>query len=1035
MNSWLLNNQSDTSLLFAISFRQIGNGFLGLKQKDSAIYYYQSSLEALKKQNRKDNINYVHSLSNIGLVYDQSKDYASASDYFNQAKELRKKLYGELHPDYSKDLFNLAKAHLNNRDFQNAELKFKELLEIKKKVVGEEHTDYADCLYYLGLTYLKSDRFKDAERCYRKNVLINKNTSGEYHVRHGGSITELGTLFHYTAQYDSALVYYAQALRIAEKIYGIQDEAYASALNNIAVIKFEKGDYESAEKMNKEAIEIKRKTLGEQHHYYATSLFNLGNLYYFISDYKSAEFYFKKSLEIRKRSIGEKHPDYAINIVALGMTSAALNDSAKADFYYKEALDLYKIIFGEEHSEFARLLNNIGVFYTDTKKYDDAEIVFKKALQIWKKVLEGKDSKYSNCMGNLASILSSKGEHQAALMYNEKALEILDKNYGKEFLEYIGLEINHALYLGRIQKEKEGLEIFERNLEKKSRLITNNFQWLSENQQEAYWTQENNFFTRLFTYVHRYHGKLPEAAGISYDALLYSKSRLLENKILKGGVLGMDSSNNPVENPEFNELRNELVYKTRLLYKLESDGSDKTQLIDQLRREKDSLDKRMTTLWPDYARQKKNLRVTYRDIQQQLNSGDAAIEFVRSKEESDSVYYYHALILRKEDPYPLWVTLCKESELQKIKIGQGFSNYYPLLWQPMEPYLKDIHTIYYAPTGELNHVPFHALYVSKGQGDLVSTSKKVIRGKTFKQEQVQAEGNSEYLMDRYTLHQLTSTRSLALGLKEKAETPITPGIHIVGGVNYDYLPSSSELNKNEKKGKNGKRNAETESVGLSYLDGSQTEAENILKITSSNNWPSQAFFFNDATEENIIKLEGKSASSVLHLATHGFAFPEYNFRDSISKNSIRYNYRYNKDPMVRCGLILSGGNWAWTGNDTLSKLGSQQNGILTALEVSQMDLKNTKLVVLSACETGLGTVEGTEGTFGLKRGFKLAGVEQMIVSLWSVPDQETNELMTLFYTELASTLRPVASFEKAQMQMRKKYPTRPDLWAGFVLVR
>ncbi|MDC0644012.1 CHAT domain-containing protein, partial [Crocinitomicaceae bacterium] len=100
-----------------------------------------------------------------------------------------------------------------------------------------------------------------------------------------------------------------------------------------------------------------------------------------------------------------------------------------------------------------------------------------------------------------------------------------------------------------------------------------------------------------------------------------------------------------------------------------------------------------------------------------------------------------------------------------------------------------------------------------------------------------------------------------------------------------------------------------------------------------------------------------------------------------------------------------------------------------------LNLRNTKLVVLSACKTGLGKIEGSEGTFGLKRGFKLAGVEQMILSLWSVPDKETNELMTFFYKDLAQTMEPVSSFQKAQNQMRDKYPIYPEKWAGFVLVR
>ena len=137
--------------------------------------------------------------------------------------------------------------------------------------------------------------------------------------------------------------------------------------------------------------------------------------------------------------------------------------------------------------------------------------------------------------------------------------------------------------------------------------------------------------------------------------------------------------------------------------------------------------------------------------------------------------------------------------------------------------------------------------------------------------------------------------------------------------------------------------------------------------------------------------------------------------------------------LLLSGVVLTGANLP-PETDELG-IPTGRDGILTAEEVVNLDLRNTELVVLSACETGLGKIEGSEGTFGLKRGFKLAGVEQMIVSLWSVPDKETMELMTLFYEDLTQSLNPVISFEKAQKQMRESYPTRPDLWAGFVLVR
>ncbi len=366
----------------------------------------------------------------------------------------------------------------------------------------------------------------------------------------------------------------------------------------------------------------------------------------------------------------------------------------------------------------------------------------------------------------------------------------------------------------------------------------------------------------------------------------------------------------------------------------------------------------------------------------------------------------------------------------------GYSAYYPLIWQPLEKALEGIKTIYYAPTGELYNIPFHAIYAPLVHGDEISLAKTDKRGKLVEETEAKTETNAGFMIDRFTLHQLTSTRYLAMGLKQKEKEKFVNTIVMVGGVNYDYLPGSKTKPVNKNQNNNVSRSSQSAAEKLIYLKGTKTEVEQIATRITSNNWQSKIFENNEATEENIIKLENKEAPGILHVATHGYAFPEYNFKDTtISKNSLRYSYRYSTNPMVRSGLILAGGNWAWTGSDTLTKLGATQNGILTALEVSQLNLKKTKLVVLSACETGLGKIESGEGTFGLKRGFKLAGVEQMIVSLWSVPDKETMELMTLFYTDLTQTLNSVLSFAKAQKEMRYKYPTEPEKWAGFVLVR
>ena len=135
------------------------------------------------------------------------------------------------------------------------------------------------------------------------------------------------------------------------------------------------------------------------------------------------------------------------------------------------------------------------------------------------------------------------------------------------------------------------------------------------------------------------------------------------------------------------------------------------------------------------------------------------------------------------------------------------------------------------------------------------------------------------------------------------------------------------------------------------------------------------------------------------------------------------------DPMLRSGIVLAGANRVWVGKPPIE---NREDGIVTAFEISQLDLRTTDLVVLSACETALGDIQGTEGVFGLQRAFKLAGVKNMLLSLWKVPDEETAELMRTFYGYYLKGEMPREALKNAQRDMRKKYS--PYYWAAFVLI-
>ena len=210
------------------------------------------------------------------------------------------------------------------------------------------------------------------------------------------------------------------------------------------------------------------------------------------------------------------------------------------------------------------------------------------------------------------------------------------------------------------------------------------------------------------------------------------------------------------------------------------------------------------------------------------------------------------------------------------------------------------------------------------------------------------------------------------------------------------------------------------------LPGTAREVKKIGDLFIQNKRTAKSFTQRLASEKTLKALSG-SSPQVLHIATHGFFLPEPDKRKTGFTQGNTYSLANN--PLLRSGLILSGGNYAWGGKIPIDGV---EDGIATAYEIAQLNFSNTELVVLSACETALGDVKGSEGVFGLQRAFKMAGVKKMIVSLWKVPDGETAELMTTFYTYWMKGKNINESFTQAQSDMRKKYA--PYYWAAFVLV-
>jgi tetratricopeptide (TPR) repeat protein/CHAT domain-containing protein len=981
------------------------------------------------------------------LDYRQADKQDSALFIARMMNQLAIKEQGDTSYWNSLSILFLGDTHDTNGDKDSALYFFQKAIELFK-AFHPYNVDYADGLQGLGNLYFEIGDYKSAEAMYKQSLEIRMNVFGSDHPDAARSLNNLGNLYSDMGDYKSAEPMYKQSLEIRKKALGSDHPDVARSLNNLGNLYSDMGDYKSAETMYKESLEISKKVLGTEHLDVAKNSMNLAILYSDMGDNKSAETLIQQSLEIFKRALGPEHPEVAMGLNSLGILYSDMGDYKSAELFFEQSLKIYKKVSGWEHPDVAMCMNNLGGLYHLLGNYKSAELFFKQSLEIHEKALGGEHPDYAMSLNNLGNLYSDMGDYKSAETYFKQSLEIYKKALGGEHPDVAMCNRNFGSLYHLMGDYKSAESYYQISFQMNFLQLLTNFAWLSAIEKEAYWQKEKGFYFDINAFSSKASIELPSSTTLAYHASLISKSLLLEtSRELDQAIARSSDENLKAQFAEMKQLR-------RIYSKMQSEGYDNNKVMEQYKSKADSLDKVLVNSLGEYAESKRKFEITWKDVQSNLSSDDAAIEFARYYDDKDNIYKYMALVVRPYYEYPKLVKLGEESNIRNAAQNKDFSSLYDLVWKDLDTLLVGVQKVYYSPVGELNKVSFSSLCFEAGDSVLQNIAQN--RGVIISANNEKSQSCNAVLLDKYTLNQLTTTRYLADGTLNKSKA-MNLCLALYGGINYDDIPITNDSISREISNKDyafqlnlskvnvhtdnlstgGEKRSSSSSVEkMEYLPGTKEEVSNISKLVTNNHWKVLVRSEKKAGENEVKKELEINAPGVLHIATHGFVFPDEAKKETSKlSRTIENTYKASEDPMVRCGLMLSGSNISWTGN--LQKMLEQtgEDGILTAAEVANLDLSKTKLVVLSACETGLGKIEGSEGTFGLKRGFKLAGVEQLIVSLWSVPDKETMELMTIFYSDLTKTLNPVASFEKAQKDMRNKYPMEPEKWAGFVLVR
>ncbi|MGB4205129.1 MAG: CHAT domain-containing protein [Bacteroidales bacterium] len=831
--------------------------------------------------------------------------------------------------------------------------------------------------------------------------------------------------------YEEAVSKGNEALNYVKDTLSVYHSFYGATLNNLGLMYKTMGAYEKALPLFLEVYEFVKRTLSPASQNYVTTLSNLAGLYTSLGQYEKAkELYDTASLRFDKED--SNSIEYGILLNNIASFYFAQKKYEEALTYLVKIIDIGNSIEKDNSSMYINLYievhNKKAIIYEQLGDYEKALEAIREAIKTGETNLGKKHVAYLKSLDILTMIYSAMGNYSEAIKTNTQSIEITKEILGKENFEYTNRISNQALLYKFSRQNVLAVKSFSDVFSQWLFNVNNSFAVMTESEKENFIQSRSNFIYERNFYTHIY-PETPEVSDNFYNIELATKGIVLNSNIdLTRRIQNTQDADLIDWFGEYKE------YKHNIAQEFSKPVEKRNTELKQWIKEAETLESKIN--------RKVNLtgsvgKITWKDIREGLQENEVAIEFsayeYRSGWLGSDTVQYVALIIRKGDQHPVLVPLFTQKQLDELTTTNGsemdlvnnlyrgavassttrqadLNQLYNLLWKPLEEYLQEGQTIYFAPSGTLHQIAFSAIRTPEGN----------------------------YLSDKYILKQVSTTAKIL----DKEEKQSLNCITLFGGIEYDL--NEKDWKKESKSYENKEFVSRSLTPDLqrggeiwSYLAGTLTETESINILAQKAKIKTQFYSGNNALEESFKSLNGNASPSILHIATHGFFFPDpEKKKEELERMELMQQeqnvFKLSDNPLNRAGLLFAGANHTWKGEPTPE---STEDGILTAYEASQVFLPNTELVVLSACETGLGEIKGSEGVFGLQRAFKAAGAKYLLMSLWKVPDKETAEFMEAFYQELFESQDIESSYIKAQNQMKTRYPNNPYSWAAFVLVR
>ncbi len=809
----------------------------------------------------------------------------------------------------------------------------------------------------------------------RKLVDFSKNLYGENHIKHLSDKIKLANLLIYeTVQMDSLS---NNLVEISKKEPYSQTHVYPSALTLRANYYERITNYPEAERLYTQAMQLYKEQKDTSGYHKTKS--KLAYFYRIIGSYEKTE-------KLLKENIASYKKPYLLSFYEdteqLASLYQKMKKYSKAESLFKSVIPFYQAEFGKNSSHYGSSINNLGLVYDLTGRYEQAEKYFKESLIITEKNAGKYTRNYATTLNNLAVCLKNQKKYKEAEPLYLEVLEIRKRILGKYHPDYNNILNNIAVFYELTKQYKKADSFYVEMIQRVVKTLLTNFKNLNEKEKRDYLHDHAVYLNNFTTHCFRRSGTTkkydslfnPVFLEYGYNHQLTTKGILINNmQKLKRHIENNKNKNIQNAFKEWNTLRNQIASYHKLTAEQQK---EKNINITVLERRADSLEKELSYQSPDFYELVQKQEITWKDVQKKLKKNEASMEIVRIPNR-DSLYYL-AYIITNNCVYPKAICIPDGKKLEKEYLNNYRRSIKSKIMDTLsyQHYWKIIHEYLRANKVKRVYLSADGVYHQINVNTLYINSQTPV-------------------IDEIDIFYMTNTRDLATEKKISHSKEIV----LLGNPDFKHNVPDSIRNRGEV---------------IAALPGTEEEILNIRQIAEKKLWKTLVYMQEKANETELKKVR---TPRILHIATHGF------FHDNPQQNS-----------MLNSGLLLSGAE-----NTLYNQKYSNENnedGILTAYEAMNLELDGTELVVLSACETGLGaTHHTTSGIYGLQRAFKVAGAKHLIMSLWKVSDNATQMLMKRFYYYWLDKKMPVhQAFSKAQKKLKETYP-EPYFWGSFILMQ